>query len=153
MHRLGVVLLSLFAAVGAQGQGGMHHGQMRHAPAHASMARHHYVRHNGLAAEYAPKRRPRQPTSVDLATGLAVFAHHCVSCHGERGAGDGEAGAGLNPPPANLAAAVRRPISSDAYLFWTIAEGGGPVGSAMPPFKGVLSEDEIWQVIAHLREL
>jgi mono/diheme cytochrome c family protein len=44
-------------------------------------------------------------------------------------------------------------MASDGYLFWTIAEGGAPVGSAMPPFKGVLGDDQVWQVIAYLREL
>jgi mono/diheme cytochrome c family protein len=82
-----------------------------------------------------------------------LFVRHCASCHGERGAGDGEAGAALNPPPANLAFAGRRPIASDGYLFWTIAEGGVPVGSAMPPFDGVLADEEIWQIIAYVRAL
>jgi mono/diheme cytochrome c family protein len=126
---------------------------MRHEAAHASMVRHHYVRRHGLDAQYSVKARPGQPTAEDLASGQALFGRHCASCHGERGAGDGEAGAGLTPPPANLAFAARRPMASDGYLFWTIAEGGGPVGSAMPPFKDVLGRDEIWQIIAYLREL
>jgi mono/diheme cytochrome c family protein len=141
-------------AIGAQGQSGMGHGRgMRHATAHASMVRHHYVRQHGLDAQYAVKTRPRQPTAEDLAGGQALFARHCASCHGERGAGDGEAGAGLSPPPANVAFAARRPMASDGYLFWTIAEGGAPVESAMPPFKDALGDDEIWQIIAYLREL
>jgi mono/diheme cytochrome c family protein len=126
---------------------------MRHEAAQVSMVRHHYVREHGLDALYANKRRPRRPTAEDLVSGQALFVNYCASCHGERGAGDGEAGAALSPPPANLAAAVRRPIATDGYLLWTIAEGGLPVGSAMPPFKDVLTEDATWQVIAYLREL
>jgi len=40
----------------------------------------------------------------------------------------------------------------DAYLYWTIAEGGAPIHTAMPVFKNVLNEDEIWKVIIFLRE-
>jgi mono/diheme cytochrome c family protein len=99
-----VVLLSLglAAIVAAEGQGGMKHMRgMRHGEAHASMIRHRYVAQHGLEAQYAGKRRPRPPTAEDLASGAALFARHCASCHGEHGAGDGAAGAGLDPPPAN----------------------------------------------------
>jgi mono/diheme cytochrome c family protein len=141
------------SALVAQGQAGMRHGGMRHRGEQVSMVRHHYVRQHGLDAQYAGKRRPRAPTGEDLERGRALFEGHCASCHGARGAGDGEAGAGLSPPPANIAFATGRPMVTDGYLFWTLAEGGAPVGSAMPPFKDLLSEDEIWQLIAHLREL
>ena len=45
------------------------------------------------------------------------------------------------------------PIATDGYLYWTIAEGGTPLGTAMPPFKNVLKDAEIWKVISYLREL
>jgi mono/diheme cytochrome c family protein len=45
------------------------------------------------------------------------------------------------------------PMASDGYLYWTIAEGGEPVGSAMPAFGDALSEDEIWQIVAYLRQM
>ena len=154
MSRLGVPFLLCLTAIGAEGQSGMgHQNRMRHEAGHPSMVRHHYVHTHGVDAQYAGKGRPRVPTAEDLATGKALFARHCASCHGEHGAGDGVAGAGLDPPPADVAFAARRPMASDGYLLWAIAEGGVPVGSAMPPFKDVLSEEEIWQVIGHLREL
>jgi mono/diheme cytochrome c family protein len=117
------------------------------------MIRHHYVAQHGLEEQYVARLRPRPPTAEDLESGQALFVRHCASCHGEQGAGDGVAAAGLDPPPANVAFAVRRPMASDGYLYWTIAEGGVPIGSAMPPFKGVLDDEEVWQVIAYLREL
>jgi mono/diheme cytochrome c family protein len=45
------------------------------------------------------------------------------------------------------------PMVSDAYLAWTVAEGGAPVGSAMPPFKDTLKPDAIWRVILFLQTL
>jgi mono/diheme cytochrome c family protein len=117
------------------------------------MLRHHYVAQRGLDEQYSTKLRPRPPTAQDLESGRVLFAQHCASCHGEHGAGDGIAAAGLDPPPANVTVAARRPMASDGYLYWTIAEGGVPLGSAMPPFKDVLDDEEIWQIIAYLREL
>jgi mono/diheme cytochrome c family protein len=49
--------------------------------------------------------------------------------------------------------AAKMPIATDAYLYWTIAEGGVPVESAMPPFKAALGEGEIWDIIGYLRQL
>lgn len=37
-----------------------------------------------------------------IANGSASFATNCASCHGEKGMGDGVAGAGLNPKPRNF---------------------------------------------------
>lgn len=40
---------------------------------------------------------------------------------------------------------------NDEYLFWTISEGGAPVGSAMPAFKEMLTEEEIWKIVVAMR--
>jgi mono/diheme cytochrome c family protein len=147
---------ALLLCLGAAAQAQMHgrHGEhMRHRGQGASMVRHHFVHSQGLDAQYASKRSPLAPTADELANGRLLFERSCASCHGASGAGDGEAGAMLDPPPADVARASRLPIAADAYLYWTIAEGGVPVGSAMPPFKAVLSDSEIWQVVAFLRTL
>jgi len=39
----------------------------------------------------------------------------------------------------------------DPFMYWTVAEGGAPLGTAMPPFKSVLSSDEIWAVTAYIQ--
>jgi mono/diheme cytochrome c family protein len=148
------LLLCLGAAFSALAQMHGRHGEgMRHRGQGASMVRHHFVHSQGLDAQYSSKVSPLAPSDDDLTNGRTQFERHCVSCHGATGAGDGEAGAALDPAPANLARASRLPIATDAYLYWTIAEGGMPVGSAMPPFKAVLTENEIWQVVAYLRTL
>jgi mono/diheme cytochrome c family protein len=149
-----VAVLCLAAAAVAHAQPGRGHGEhMRHGAAGVSMIRHHFVHEHGIDARYAGRANPLEPTADDLARGRALYATHCAACHGLNGAGDGDAGVALNPPPANLASASRRHMATDAYLFWTIAEGGAPVGSAMPPFQTILTEAEIWQIIAHLRTL
>jgi hypothetical protein len=152
MIRAALVVLSwAAAAVVAHAQPGMQRGgHMRHG---MSMIRHHFVHEQGIDARYAGRSSPLEPTADDLAQGRALFATHCAGCHGPNGAGDGEAGIALTPPPANLAWASRRRMATDAYLFWAIAAGGAPVGSAMPAFEAVLGETQIWQIIAHLRSL
>jgi mono/diheme cytochrome c family protein len=39
----------------------------------------------------------------------------------------------------------------DQYVYWTVAEGGQPVGSQMPAFKRNLSQRDIWAVITYVR--
>ncbi|WP_456444980.1 c-type cytochrome [Thiolapillus sp.] len=118
-----------------------------------SMQRHHYVMRNGLPEEYAGKHNPLGSNAEDLAQGKTLYQSNCAACHGARGLGDGPAGESLNPRPANIARFAKMPMASDPYLFWTISEGGTPVKSAMPPFKSVLKEQEIWQIIAYLRQM
>jgi mono/diheme cytochrome c family protein len=43
-------------------------------------------------------------------------------------------------------------MSSDAYLYWTVAEGGVPIRTGMPAFKQTLTPDQIWSVILYVRE-
>jgi len=124
-----------------QGQGGMH-----------SMVRHQHVMRDGLPAAYRTLVNPLTASADVLATGRRVFAQTCAACHGETGDGDGPAAANLDPQPSNLRVLPPMPMfSSDAYLYWTVADGGLPVGSAMPAFRDTLSPDEIWSVILYLR--
>jgi mono/diheme cytochrome c family protein len=87
---------------------------------------------------------------LTISQGADVYARNCAACHGSTGHGDGEAGRGLSPPPADLAGHTPMP-RSDALMYWTIAEGGAPFGTAMPSFKETLSKDDIWAVIAYLQ--
>lgn len=101
-----------------------------------------------IPAEYAGKTNPLG--SEAAAAGQAIYVVQCASCHGDSGMGDGPAGKALTPPAANLVESNAN--YGDDYLYYRIAEGGAmdPYNSSMPPFKNVLSEDEIWQVVAHL---
>lgn len=118
-----------------------------------SRVRHRYVMRHGIDPRYASEESPLAPTSEDVRDGRELYEQHCARCHGPTGRGDGPAGEGLEPPPANIAAFSRMPMATDAYLYWTIAEGGAPVGSAMPPFGGTLEDEEIWKIITFLRRM
>jgi mono/diheme cytochrome c family protein len=100
-----------------------------------------------VPAEYAGQTNPLGADAA--AEGAKVFKVNCESCHGPQGHGDGPAGAALNPPPKNLpdlAAQV-----GDDYLFWRVSTG--VEGTSMVAWKGVLTDEQIWQVVAHIRTL
>ena len=142
----------LLAAIFACGPG---YGQMGMMQGHdgVSFVRHQYVMRHGLDPTYASMTNPLQPDEETRSTGKKLYEQDCAACHGKTGEGDGAAGKQLNPPPANIAVSSKMPMATDGYLYWTIAEGGVPVHTAMPPFKGALKEEQIWQIITYLREL
>jgi mono/diheme cytochrome c family protein len=90
-------------------------------------------------------------TTRAIAEGGPLYLAHCQKCHGASGLGNGELAMSLTPSPALLAYLVQQPIAVDQYLLWTISEGGQAFGTAMPAFKKVLSQDEIWEIVAYLR--
>jgi mono/diheme cytochrome c family protein len=100
-----------------------------------------------VPAEFAGKTNPFGADAVT--DGAAVFKTNCESCHGPLGHGDGPAGEVLDPKPKNLGELQQR--ASDDYLFWRV--NTGKPGTSMAPWAGILTEDQIWQVIAFIRTL
>ncbi|MDH5513451.1 MAG: cytochrome c [Gammaproteobacteria bacterium] len=99
----------------------------------------------------APEKEAERPNPVradgaSLARGKKLFQANCASCHGPTGRGDGPAGAALNPKPVDLAAMAGQ--HPDGDYAWKIAEGRG----AMPAWKAVLSEKQIWDVVNYLQQ-
>ena len=100
-----------------------------------------------VPADFAGKTNP---LGADAATaGADVFKTNCASCHGDTGLGDGPAGAALDPAPKNLAELQTR--AGDDYLFWRI--NTGKEGTSMVAWKGVLTDEQIWQVVSFIRTL
>jgi mono/diheme cytochrome c family protein len=102
---------------------------------------------------YADLNNPYEGEIQAISQGETHYQANCSSCHGILGRGDGPASAGLEPKPKDLA--QNQSKLSDAYLFWRISEGGliEPFNSLMPGWKGLLREEQIWQVITYLRTL
>ncbi len=154
-----MIILAAVAVLGgaglaaAQMGGGMMGQGMRGGmgPGMMGSARHNLYMHEGLPPAYAGKTNPLKMTPALLGEGRKLFAANCAVCHGAEGHGDGPMAKSLNPPPADLSATLSMPIAQDDFLYWTIAEGGAPVGSAMPAFKTTLKPDQIWSVVSALR--
>ena len=100
-----------------------------------------------VPSEFAGKTNP---LGADATTaGASVFKTNCESCHGPQGHGDGPAGAALDPAPKNLA--DLRTNAGDDYLFWRISTG--KEGTSMVAWKGVLTDEQIWQAVSFIRTL
>ena len=95
-------------------------------------------------------RRSSVPYAAgSIAHGEELYRAHCASCHGVGGRGDGPAGAGLTPRPADLTA----PHTNDhtaGDMFWWLTHG---LKQAMPAFGATLSEDDRWDLINFVRAL
>jgi mono/diheme cytochrome c family protein len=135
--------------MGMQGRGMMGGGMMNN----RFSVRRYYVMQNGIDPRYASQENPLEYSSKNISDGKRLYDQNCAMCHGPTGLGDGPAGRGMNPPPANIAAFIKSPMETDGYLYWTIAEGGAPLKTAMPPFKNTLKENDIWKIIVYLRGL
>ena len=119
-----------------------------------NMARHHQRMMGGVPAPFRGVRNPLPANEEVIRRGAELFQANCAVCHGEQGYGDGPAGKGLSPPPANINRLMRMPMMAlDDYLFWTISDGGKSFGSAMPAFRDSLDEQSRWAIIHYLRRL
>ena len=88
------------------------------------------------------------PLGTDAANeGAEVFKTNCETCHGPQGHGDGPAGQALDPRPRNLAELQTK--AGDDFLFWRIREG--KPGTSMVAWKGILTDEQIWQAVSFIR--
>jgi mono/diheme cytochrome c family protein len=117
-----------------------------------TMARRHQAMMQGPPEPYAGMTNPLPRTPETISKGAGVYVTYCASCHGRQGLGNGEAGRALSPPPTNWAALSQMPPGQwDAYLYWSTAEGGAPIGSGMSAYKDVLSDEQIWSVVSFIQ--
>ncbi len=94
-----------------------------------------------------------------LQRGQQLYARDCAACHGETGKGNGPAGINLpglttmHPEmkrgPANFTDASQMLGASDALLQGKMLRGG--MGTGMPEWGSLYSEQEMWQVLSYIR--
>lgn len=102
-----------------------------------------------LAVAYEVSQAP--VITPDPARGAPLYAQHCSVCHGETGAGDGPAGVGMTPPPANLRDAERLDRLSLYAIYNTL--GLGVEGTDMPSFGDQLDERQRWDLATYIAGL
>ena len=97
-------------------------------------------------AEAARRGNPVPADNASRERGRKLFEANCASCHGLTGRGNGPIAARLETLPADLA--VMAGQHPDGDFAWKIAEGRG----AMPAWKAILSEKQIWDVVNYLQK-
>ena len=97
------------------------------------------------AAACARSAPAAERTAID---GRALFAQACAKCHAADGSG-GLPMAANGPRPVNLTAAEWQRSRSDDEIVATLRDGRG----AMPPFKDVISAEQIAALAAYVRTL
>lgn len=107
-----------------------------------------------LPEGFTRQRAPEQPAAEQIEAGKRVYFTKCVWCHGVEGAGDGPGAVRLWPRPRNFNAGtfkIRHTASGqlpliDVDLLATVTHG--LPGSAMPPWEGILTEQQRRDVLA-----
>lgn len=101
---------------------------------------------SALAAQAPADLEPRL-ANAKVSLGLALYAQHCLACHGASLLGNGPSGASLHPRPSNLMVEARQHPPADIYGDIAL----GLSGTSMVAWKDKLSEDQIIAIVAYIR--
>ncbi len=84
--------------------------------------------------------------------GERIYQYRCAPCHGKTGEGNGSAAEFLTTvKPANFTTDTLLATKDWNAVFNKVKQGGQSVhGSSMPPWGVILSENDIWDVVAYL---
>jgi thiosulfate dehydrogenase len=101
---------------------------------------------------YADRHKPAgdnpvQITPAKLTEGAREYEEHCAFCHGGAKAKISPMRDKFNPPAPQLINRV--PHDPDAWLFWVTKHGVRMTG--MPSWNGVLTDDEMWTIVAFIK--
>ena len=94
---------------------------------------------------------PEPATEENIRAGRKNFSNYCMVCHGLDGQNTGVPFADRMSPPVPALTSPTTQSYSDGQLKWVIDHGIFPSG--MPASKGILNDDEIWQIVIYLRHL
>ena len=104
-------------------------------------------------AAYVRTLHQKQPVG-DPSRGTALYDSYCWTCHGKTGKGDGPIAVTFKPRPRDLTDRTSLAKRTDRDLYNVISRGGGAVGPSptMPAWGGVLAPQEIWDLVADVRQ-
>jgi DMSO reductase family type II enzyme heme b subunit len=99
---------------------------------------------------------PRQTSADEVAAGKALYQDLCSQCHGNEGDGAGLMADRLRPRPRDFRRGIykirRTPqgeLPTDEDLFQIV--GNGMPGTSMPAWRGLLSDEQIWQLVEYIK--
>ena len=94
---------------------------------------------------------PLPENAENIDAGRKNFSAYCMVCHGLDGQNTGVPFADRMAPPVPPLTSAAVQGFSDGQLKWIIDNGIFPSG--MPASKGMLNDDEIWQIVHYIRHL
>ncbi len=97
---------------------------------------------------HAPNQaNPVPPVPAALADGARLYERHCAFCHGGAAHRISVMRAKFSPPVPQIV--NRIPGDPDSHLWWVAKHGIRMTG--MPSWDGILTDDQIWTVIAFVK--
>ncbi len=109
----------------------------------------HYVFKRSVAHNSADDTPPADLAATPVAKGAMLFDAVCANCHGRPGLGQSAIALSMRPRPQYLGAVVGG--IGDRDLFWVVKHG--VKYSAMPAWPTQARDDEVWAIVAFLRQL
>ena len=94
-----------------------------------------------------PGSNPVEITPAALIEGATAYEQRCALCHGGAKVRLSPLRDKFNPPAPQLINQV--PHDPEPWLFWVTKHGVRMTG--MPTWTGVLSDDQIWKVVAFIK--
>ena len=96
-------------------------------------------------------RSPLAATDDAVRRGQRAFSSYCAACHGLDGQNTGVPFADAMSPPVPRLSAGEVQAYTDGQLHSVIENGVWPSG--MPAARGLLNDEEIWEIVQYLRHL
>lgn len=109
----------------------------------------HYVMQQSVATHSIGIEAPPLDDVAMIRRGAGHFATGCAPCHGAPGEKQSQVVLSMTPHPPSLTEKV--PTWEDRELFWILQEG--VKYSGMPSWPTQVRPDEVWSVVAFLRQL
>jgi len=94
---------------------------------------------------------PLRASAENIHAGQLVFSNYCYACHGLDGQNTGVPFADAMSPPVPKLNSPEVQAYTDGQIKWIIENGIFPSG--MPASKGILRDEEMWQIVAYIRHL
>ncbi|MCH7658940.1 MAG: c-type cytochrome [Candidatus Marinimicrobia bacterium] len=100
--------------------------------------------------------KTQNASAFELSEGNKVYSIYCAACHGDLGDGNGPAAVGISPAPRDFTSGVYKFRSTPTGSLPTdedlikVVQWGIP-GTWMPGWKGLLSEQEINNVVTYCK--
>lgn len=91
-----------------------------------------------------PTTVPITATEANLLAGATVYRNHCAACHGLPGRPEAAFTRQMFPPAPHLFQGKGVTDDEPGETYWKAANGIRLTG--MPSFRGILTDDHLWQV-------